>query len=86
MSAAITADRRVTLHRRVRLIVAFTITYNILEGIIAVAAGAAASSAAVPSQVLPAWASAARWAAQTVAARSAPDLRTLRKVCTWACS
>ena len=47
MSAAITADRRVTLHRRVRLIVAFTITYNILEGIIAVAAGAAASSAAL---------------------------------------
>ena len=49
MSAAITADRRVTLHRRVRLIVAFTITYNILEGIIAVAAGAAASAAAAAS-------------------------------------
>lgn len=47
MSAAITTERRSTLHRRVRLIVGFTITYNVLEGIIAVTAGAAASSAAL---------------------------------------
>ena len=43
----ISAERRATLHRRVRLIVGFTITYNVIEGIIAVSAGAAASSAAL---------------------------------------
>lgn len=48
MSApAVTAARRRVLHRRVRLIVAFTIGYNLLEGIIAITAGAAASSAAL---------------------------------------
>lgn len=44
---ALTADRRTRLHRRVRLIVAFTITYNVIEGIIAIWAGAVASSAAL---------------------------------------
>ena len=47
MSRAVTAERRATLHRRVRLVVGFTITYNVIEGIIAVSAGAAASSAAL---------------------------------------
>lgn len=47
MSQTVTAERRATLHRRVRLIVGFTITYNVIEGIIAVSAGAAASSAAL---------------------------------------
>lgn len=47
MSQAITTERRAVLHRRVRFIVGFTITYNVLEGIIAVSAGAAASSAAL---------------------------------------
>ncbi|KZE92685.1 Zinc transporter ZitB [Agromyces sp. NDB4Y10] len=47
MTAAPTEERRATLHRRVRLIVAFTITYNVIEGVIAVSAGAAASSAAL---------------------------------------
>ncbi|HEU4757719.1 MAG TPA: cation transporter [Agromyces sp.] len=47
MNGAVTADRRAALHRRVRLIVGITITYNALEGIIAVSAGAAASSAAL---------------------------------------
>jgi divalent metal cation (Fe/Co/Zn/Cd) transporter len=47
MSPAITTERRSTLHRRVRWIVGFTITYNVLEGVIAVTAGAAASSAAL---------------------------------------
>lgn len=47
MSQTITNERRATLHRRVRVIVGFTITYNVLEGIIAVSAGAAASSAAL---------------------------------------
>ena len=43
----LTRERRETLHRRVRLIVGITITYNVLEGIIAVSAGAAASSVAL---------------------------------------
>ncbi|WP_448809993.1 cation transporter [Agromyces bauzanensis] len=47
MSATLTASRRATLHRRVRWIVGTTITYNVLEGIIALWAGAAASSAAL---------------------------------------
>lgn len=47
MSATITTERRATLHRRVRWIVGITISYNVLEGIIAVTAGAAASSAAL---------------------------------------
>ncbi|WP_102194034.1 cation transporter [Microbacterium aurantiacum] len=44
---ALTGDRRALLRRRVRFIVAFTITYNVIEGIIAVGAGVAASSAAL---------------------------------------
>lgn len=40
-------ERRTRLHRRVRLIVAFTISYNILEAIVALSAGAMASSAAL---------------------------------------
>ncbi len=47
MSAAVSTERRATLYRRVRWIVGFTISYNVLEGIIAVSAGAAASSAAL---------------------------------------
>ncbi|MBM7502687.1 cation transporter [Agromyces aurantiacus] len=47
MTATITAERRAVLHRRVRWIVAATIGYNVLEGIVAVSAGAAASSAAL---------------------------------------
>lgn len=39
--------RRSRLRARVRLIVMITITYNILEGIISIAAGSAASSAAL---------------------------------------
>jgi divalent metal cation (Fe/Co/Zn/Cd) transporter len=47
MTAAITADRRATLQRRVRFIVAFTIGYNVLEAIVAIWAGALASSTAL---------------------------------------
>lgn len=43
----LTVERRVRLHRRVRFIVAFTITYNVIEGLIAVWAGVVASSAAL---------------------------------------
>lgn len=47
MTAAISEERRATLHRRVRLIVAFTISYNVIEAMIALTAGALASSAAL---------------------------------------
>lgn len=47
MSASLTAERRSRLHRRVRFIVGFTITYNVIEAIVAVWAGAVASSAAL---------------------------------------
>jgi divalent metal cation (Fe/Co/Zn/Cd) transporter len=43
----LTAERRSVLHRRVRFIVAFTITYNIVEAIVAILAGSVASSAAL---------------------------------------
>lgn len=39
--------RAALLHRRVRLIVAFTIAYNVAEAVIAIAAGMASSSAAL---------------------------------------
>ena len=41
------ADRTRVLHRRIRLIVVFTIVYNVIEAIIALAAGSVASSAAL---------------------------------------
>lgn len=48
MSATpITSDRRATLHRRIRLIVGFTIVYNVIEAVVAIAAGSVASSAAL---------------------------------------
>ncbi|GHD46213.1 hypothetical protein D9V29_08565 [Mycetocola manganoxydans] len=43
----ITSARRHVLNRRVRWIVAFTITYNVIEAILAITAGALASSAAL---------------------------------------
>lgn len=43
----LTPERRERLHRRVRFIVAFTITYNVLEAVIAICAGVLASSAAL---------------------------------------
>ena len=47
MSATVSRTRRDTLHRRIRLIVAITIGYNLIEAVIAIAAGSAASSAAL---------------------------------------
>lgn len=48
MSAAtLTDERRARLHRRVKFIVFFTITWNVIEAIIALSAGAIASSAAL---------------------------------------
>ncbi|MFC4902964.1 cation transporter [Kocuria oceani] len=43
----LTADRRSVLHQRVRWIVAGTITYNVIEAIVALTAGAVASSSAL---------------------------------------
>ncbi len=42
-----TAQRRVVLSRRVRLLVAATITYNVIEAAVAIAAGTVASSTAL---------------------------------------
>ncbi len=42
-----TADRRLVLNRRVRLFVAATITYNVIEAVVAITAGTVASSTAL---------------------------------------
>ena len=47
MPMPVTAERRAVLHRRVRGIVAFTITYNVVEAVLAITAGSMASSAAL---------------------------------------
>lgn len=47
MSETLTTARRAMLHQRVRFIVGFTITYNVIEAIVAVWAGVLASSAAL---------------------------------------
>jgi divalent metal cation (Fe/Co/Zn/Cd) transporter len=46
-TASLTADRAEVLARRIRLLVAATITYNVAEAGVAIAAGAVASSAAL---------------------------------------
>jgi pimeloyl-ACP methyl ester carboxylesterase len=45
--AALFEARRAVLHRRIRLLVAATITYNVIEAVIAISAGAVASSMAL---------------------------------------
>lgn len=47
MTLSLSADRRAALTRRIRLLVAITITYNVAEAVIAIAAGHAASSIAL---------------------------------------
>jgi divalent metal cation (Fe/Co/Zn/Cd) transporter len=47
MTQPLTDARRTTLHRRVRFIVGFTITYNVIEAVISIWAGSVASSAAL---------------------------------------
>lgn len=47
MTATLSDSRRDILRRRIRIIVAITISYNVIEAIIAIAAGAAASSTAL---------------------------------------
>jgi len=46
-TTAVPADRRIVLHRRIRLIVAATIGYNVVEAIVALTAGSIASSVAL---------------------------------------
>ena len=46
-TAAPTLERRAVLSRRIRLFVAATITYNVIEAIIAISAGTIASSSAL---------------------------------------
>jgi divalent metal cation (Fe/Co/Zn/Cd) transporter len=45
--SALSSDRRAVLARRVRLLVTATITYNLIEAVVAISAGAAASSIAL---------------------------------------
>ena len=45
--AALSADRRAVLARRIRFLVAVTITYNLIEAVVALTAGTAASSSAL---------------------------------------
>lgn len=47
VAPSIAADRRALLHRRVRLLVAATISYNVVEGIVAITAGTKAGSTAL---------------------------------------
>ena len=47
MTSTLTVARTATLRRRVRWIVAATITYNVIEAVVAIAAGTVASSAAL---------------------------------------
>ena len=47
MTAAVSADRRAALRRRIRLLVAATITYNVVEAVVALTAGTIASSIAL---------------------------------------
>ncbi len=47
MSAVLAPERVLVLRRRIRWVVAITISYNVVEAIIALAAGSAASSAAL---------------------------------------
>ncbi|MBK4347067.1 cation diffusion facilitator family transporter [Lacisediminihabitans changchengi] len=47
MSTALSEPRRVVLRRRIRIVVAITISYNVVEAVIALSAGAVASSTAL---------------------------------------
>ncbi|MBP0456069.1 cation transporter [Streptomyces montanisoli] len=77
--------RRDTLARRVRLLVAATITYNVIEAIVAIAAGTAASSTALVGfgldsviEVSSATAIAWQFSARDHAVRQAREKTTLR--------
>lgn len=46
-AAVLTSERRDVLRRRIRIVVAITITWNVIEAVVALVAGGAASSAAL---------------------------------------
>lgn len=46
-TTGVSADRRAVLSRRIRFLVAATISYNVIEGVVAITAGRQASSAAL---------------------------------------
>ncbi len=82
--AGLTADRRGVLARRVRLVVAATIAYNVVEAAVALAAGRAASSSALIGfgldsgiEVLSAAAVAWQFAAPDPETRERAALRTI---------
>jgi divalent metal cation (Fe/Co/Zn/Cd) transporter len=84
VSVATDPVRVVILRRRIRWIVGFTITYNVIEGIIALIAGGAASSAALIGfgldsfvEVLSAAAIAWQFAAPDPETREKPALRII---------
>ncbi|MBG6084786.1 cation diffusion facilitator family transporter [Zhihengliuella flava] len=83
-AAALSPERRRTLIRRIRWIVAGTITYNVIEAIVALSAGAAASSSALLGfgldsivEVLSAAAVAWQFAAADPQRRQKPALRLI---------
>ncbi|WP_245886739.1 cation transporter [Kineococcus xinjiangensis] len=87
LPAAATPSRRDVLVRRVRLLVAATITYNVAEAAVALTAGAAASSTALIGfgldsvvEVCSAAAVAWQFSAREEAVRHARERRTLRLV------
>src|SRR3954449_2434705 len=47
MTTTLAPERRAVLSRRIRLLVAATISYNVIEAVVALAAGAVASSSAL---------------------------------------
>lgn len=47
MSATLSTERTTTLRRRIRIVVAITISWNVVEAVVALLAGRAASSAAL---------------------------------------
>lgn len=83
-ASGVPAERVLVLRRRVRLIVAATITYNVIEAIVAIMAGAAASSSALIGfgldstvEVISAAAIAWQFAGHDPEAREATALRTV---------
>jgi divalent metal cation (Fe/Co/Zn/Cd) transporter len=84
MTVSTDAARVLVLRRRIRWIVAFTITYNVIEGIIALIAGGVASSAALIGfgldsfvEVLSAAAIAWQFSAADPESREKPALRII---------
>ena len=85
LESRVSPDRRSVLARRVRLLVAATISYNVVEAVVAIAAGTVASSTALVGfgldsviEVSSAAAVAWQFSARDDAARESRERRTLR--------